>query len=1151
MVGDNFSNHTYIPMHNKTFFRLDLFLMYVFCLSFLLIENVDAQKIEYKFKQFTTKDGLSSNRVWDIYRDSKEYLWICTDVGLDRYDSKNVVKYRFDKSVPGSISSNSVRNIYEDRQGNIWLGTDKGLNLYRPETESFTIFTHNPNDSTSLGGNYINSLVEGHDGALWVVTEGNCLNQWLPKAQSFKRFRFEYDDQNILAPSINITDVDSKGNIWITSYKRGLIKFDPSDQIFTRYDDEHVDFGYPSYKGIYIDVQDNIWIGSDGNGFYSFDIGSNKFEKFETNSEGTGVNQNIILDMVDESDRYLLLAVDQGGINRFDKITRRFEYIMYNDQENTTGLNNNGIWCLHKDREGILWIGTSGGGVNFYNPKETKFELFQNEKNNKNSLSYNFTGCFFEDHLGNIWIGTDGGGINILDPRTKEFRILQHDPDDPNSVSGDVIRCIQEDKNHNMWVATWDAGLNKYDSKTGKFQRFMPDRNDEKSISGRSVWNMAIDEHGNLWLSIYNVGIDIFDVETETVIKKYRIDSKDSTALSSNDVTFIYRDDQNKIWLTTENGLNLYIPENESFKFYNQFPDNKLNAFLKDSKGNYWVGTSHEGLIQFGFMGEIERIYHAKNGLSDNNIKAIEEDKKGFLWVSTNHGLNKLDLEKEEITTYDVSDGLQGDQFFQQSFMKARSGKLYFGGYNGFNAFNPDSLLSNNFIPPVYITDFKLFNRSVPIGITNSPLQSSIHTIETLELSWEHSVFSFDFVAINYTNPEKNQYKYKLQGFEDEWNFTDADRSYTTYTNLDPGEYIFRVKASNNDGVWNDVGVSLPVIINPPFWDTFWFKAILIVFLVFLGYLIFYLRMSQLKKVNVLLEGKVTERTAQLNNLIGELKENKDELESTNEELLSTMEELTDQKKHVDLANRQLEKTHEELRTINEQLDSRVQERTSKLLKVNQELDKIVYSASHDLSAPLKSILGLINLSKIENKNVSLDANFNHMERSVRRMENVILRLTQLSTNLENKVRKRKVLFDNLVSEVICSLNFSIVEGRDNIIRNYDRGIKIIADGMRLKIVLENLISNALKYKKSDAKVFITISEIDDSYKIDIMDEGIGISKDKMKNIFHMFYRGTEQSEGAGLGLYITKEILDKLKGKISVESKEDEYTVFTVLLPK
>jgi signal transduction histidine kinase/ligand-binding sensor domain-containing protein len=1131
--------------------RITNHLLHVYCLCFILVNYTYAQKIEYKFDQLTVKDGLSSDRIWDVYRDSKDFLWICTDVGLDKFDSKNVEKYRFDKSDSGSISSNSVRTIYEDRNGNIWLGSDKGLNLYHPETESFTKYKNKSDDSTSLNGDYINSVIEDLPGNLWVVTDGNCLNKWSPSKESFKRHRFEFEDQNIFAPSVNITALDSKGNIWISSFRRGLIKFDPRTELITKYDDQSIDFGYPCYKGIYIDNKDKIWIGSDGNGLFSFDINTSTFKKFETNSDGTGVNHNIILDLIDESDRYLLLAVDQGGINRFDKDAQRFEYIMYNDQQNMTGLNNNGIWCFHKDGERILWVGTSGGGINYYNPKALKFQLYQNETNIKNSLSYNFTGCFFEDHLGEVWIGTDGGGINILQPETKDFKILRHDPKNPKSVSGDVIRCILEDKNHNMWIATWDAGLNKYDRKTGLFQRFMPDNADETSISGRSVWNMAMDEKGRLWLSIYNVGVDVFDVDKEAVVKKFRIDPKDQSALSNNDVTFIYSDDQNNMWLTTENGLNRYDPSEDSFMVFNDFPDNKLNAFLKDSKGNYWVGSSHEGLIQFEITGEIVKIYHTKNGLSDNNIKAIVEDQKGFLWISTNQGLNRLNPENGHINTYGTSDGLQGDQFFQQSFLKARSGELYFGGYNGFNSFHPDSLLINNFIPPVYITDFKLFNKSVPIGVKDSPLQFSIGTVNQLELSWKHSVFSFDFVAINYTNPKKNQYKYMLQGFEDEWNYTDASRSYTTYTNLDQGEYIFKVKASNNDGVWNEKGVSLRIVITPPYWNTIWFKAILFSLLAFITYLIFYLRTHQLRQMNFVLEEKVNERTAQLNSLVHELKENKDELESTNEELISTMEELSIQKKHVDLVNLQLEKTHEELRTINEHLDLRVRERTSKLLKVNQDLDKIVYSASHDLSAPLKSILGLIYLSKIENRSLSLEENLDHMEKSVRRLENVILRLTQLSKNLENKVKKRKILFDILVEEVIHDLNFSIVEGRDVIVRDYCSDAIIVTDVMRLKIVLNNLISNALKYKKIKAQISISFSKNDNRYQIQVRDEGIGISKDTMKKIFNMFYRGTEQSEGAGLGLYIIKEVLDKLSGQISVDSKEEIYTVFTVILPK
>ncbi len=1116
----------------------------------IFIGSLKAQKTDFKFEQLTINEGLSSNRVWCIYRDREEFLWICTDVGLDRYDSKNVISYRYNEDDSTSISSNSVRYIFEDQNGTLWFGTNKGLNLYNRKFNNFKRFSHVPGDSSSLNGNFVNSIIEDYSGVVWVLTNGNCLNEWHPETQSFQRYIFSDDNPNVYAPHLNMMALDSDGNIWLAKYKNGLVRFDPGAKKFTELKDPDIDFGHPVFKGLFIDKNDKIWIGSDGNGFFSFDIRTRVFRKYPVSTDGKGVNQSIILDIFEENSRYLLLAVDQGGINRFDKIKEEFEYLKFSEDQNTTGLNNNGIWCFHKDKEGILWVGTSGGGVNYYNPKKSKFKLFRKEENNRNSLSYNFTGCFFEDHLGHIWIGTDGGGLNVYDPENQTFKVFKHDPSNPKSISGNVIRSIAEDKNHNLWIGTWDTGLNCYERETGLFHRYFPDSNDPTSISGRTIWNLRIDHNGLLWMSVYNIGIDVFHIE-KGVIKKFSLDDKAENSLSSNAISFIYEDDQYNIWCSTEDGLNLYDPVNDSFIVYRDFPDNNLNIFFKDSKGRYWVGTSEAGIIQFDLTGEIKKIYDTGKGLPNNNVKAITEDNSGNLWISTNKGLAQFNPEKEVFINYDRSDGLQGDQFFLQSFLKTKKGELYFGGFDGFNSFYPDSLTKNEFIPPVYINDFRLFNRSLSYADKDSPLKYTIKETREIKMSWQNSVISFDFIAINYTYPEKNEYKYILKGFESSWNFTDASRTYVTYTNLDPGEYHFKVVASNNDGVWNEEGTSLKLIITPPFWKIWWFKVTATVCMLLMVYLAYLFRTSQLRKTNMILERKVNLRTDQLKRFISELQENKDELEATNEELVSTMDELSEQKQYVEEINIKLKKAHDELCKINEQLDERVKDRTYKLSKVNKELDRLVYSASHDLIAPLKSLLGLIHITKIEITDGPVVKNVEHMEKSVKKLERVITSLGHFALNMDQNINIEDIRFGHIVDEVICGLGEDYNLDKVTIIRNYSSDDFIETDVGRLKIVLKNLILNAIQFNRDRALIEIKFVEKRRSYQIEVKDNGIGIERKNFDKIFLMFYRGTELSQGSGMGLYIVKEILEKLKGRIYVDSEPNQYSRFKIRLPK
>jgi PAS domain S-box-containing protein len=752
-----------------------------------------------------------------------------TDVGLDKYDSYKVIKFRFDEKQPGTISSNNVRCIFEDREKKLWIGTADGLNLYDPMKGSFKIFKNNPADKNSINDNLITGILEDKKGNLWFASGGNCLNKWVPQSQNFINYLFEDKKNDLTLRPARMIANDSKGFIWIITIGRGIIRFDPETGIFTKYDDPSIDFGTNCYKSLFVDDQDKIWITSDGNGFFSYDPAANKFEKFGAKGDGKGTNLNMLLDVIGEDDRYLLLAVDQGGINRFNKVSKTFEYIMY-DETNDEGLNSNGIWCFHKDREGILWIGTSGGGINYYNPKKENFKLFKHSNNNPHSLSFNFTGCFYEDHQGMIWVGTDGGGVNIYNPKTSNFIIYKHDPSDPYSISGNVIRSIAEDKDHDIWIATWGAGLNRYDRKTGRFFRYMPEKNNSSSISGNTIWNLRIDQNDIVWLCIYNVGVDLFD-KRKGVIKRYRANADNPRTISSKTNSLIYKDSEKNMWICTGDGLNRYEGKTDSFKIYN-FPDNVVLSFCKDKDGNWWVGTDTKGVYFCKPDGTIVNSYNTTNGLPNNSIKAIIEDNHGDLWFSTNGGISRFDRKTQKFRNYSKEDGLQGNQFFAQSFLKTRKGEIYFGGFDGFNSFYPDSLEDNELVPPVYITDFQISNKPVVYGVPGSQFQTHISGGKEITLLWNQSVFSFEFAAINFNHPEKNQYAYMMEGFEKEWNYTNASRRYVTYTNLDPGDYTFKVKASNNDGVWNEKGTSLKIIILPPWWQTLWFRFILLAVLV-------------------------------------------------------------------------------------------------------------------------------------------------------------------------------------------------------------------------------------------------------------------------------------------------------------------------------
>ncbi len=1010
-----------------------------------------------------------------------------TDVGLDKYDSYQVKKYRHLDRVSGTITSDITTCIYEDRNKNLWIGTYDGLNLYDPLHDNFKVFKYNSSAPESINSNLITGIVEDKNGKLWVVTDGSCLNLWEPGTGSFIRYPFATPMHGLSVRPSRMAAVDSHGYIWIGSLNAGVTRFDPTTGQFKKIDDPSPGYDTYSYKSLYIDKQDKIWIATDGIGFFSYDPQSGEFEHFNLKGDGTGTNLNFVLDIIPENDRFLLLAVDQGGINRFDKVSKKFEYIMNNNSVDGS-LNNNGVWCFHRDKEGVLWIGTSGGGINYLSPVKERFKLFTHNSLNTRSLSYNFTINFFEDHQGVIWIGTDGGGVNVYDPETGFFKTYKNDPSDKYSISGNVIRGIAEDKDNNMWIGTWGAGLNKYDRKTGKFIRYTHDNKNSSSISDKTIWNLFIDHNNILWISIYNIGIDLFDVK-KGVFQRFRSNPEIPGSLSGKNSWFFFEDSGNKMWICTQNGLDLFDRSTDTFKVMH-FPDDDIGAFFKDKKGYIWVGSNTKGLFMCNEDGTILKTYDMTNVLPNNRIHAITQDYMGNIWISTNLGISRLNPEIQSIRNYSEEDGLQGDQFYQQSFLKTRSGELYFGGYSGFSSFNPDNLKDNNIIPPVYITEFQIFNK--PVDYNSSQFPIHISEAKEIKLKWDQSVFSFSFAAINYNHPKKNQYAYIMDGFEKDWNHTDAYRRYVTYTNLDPGEYTFKVKASNNDGVWNETGASLKIIILPPWWQTWWFRIAMIAAIIFIVTSFLFSRINQLKNQKLLLEKSVSIKTAELK-----------ELNASKDKFFSIIAH--------DLKN--------PFNTI---------------IGFSEILKEAALSKDTDVVYQYATI---INDSSLQ---------------TYRLLENLL----EWATSQRGKVPFVPVHLNlkDLINEEFLLLG-DLAGGKKIELKSYlYEDLMIKADINMLRTILRNLISNAIKFTRRNGNIIVNAVVYKNILEISVSDNGIGMSADLMGKLFridaNLSTRGTDDENGTGLGLFLCKEFVEKHGGKIWAESEQGKGSTFKFIIP-
>lgn len=1082
-------------------------------LYFLWTMVLSAQKSNMDFHYLTDDDGLSQNRVRCILRDSRENMWFGTYDGLNKYNSSQIIIYRNQTKNPKTISNNLITAIHEDFEKNIWVATVDGLNLYVPADGSFALFKNNPSDSTSLSGNYVNCIYSDKQQNVWFGVENGKegLNKWNPRTKTFTRYQITCSKNKNLANAVTSIVQDKNGNIWVASWDNAIFRFEPDKSKFTPYKDTSLSL--VTIKRLFIDNDNIIWVATTGDGLFSFDPASNKFTKYNSLGDRKGTNGKIINCIIQEDKDNLLITLDQGGINRYNKRTNIFEYITYKPNY-PGGLNNNGILYLYKDKEGILWVGTSGGGVNIYNPKSEKFKLFRNIPGEPNSLVYNVVGSIYEDSKDMLWIATDGG-LSVYNPKTQLFKNYKNDKNNPSGIPCDVIRHVVEDKYHNYWIATWDCGLIKLDHKINRFTHYLPGYDKSFDISGERVWNSVVDHNGIIWLCTSEFGIDWLDPD-KGIIKRFRPNPALKGALSHKYINFLYEDSRFNMWLCTDDGLDLFDSIANSFKKYRGFPSNIARSFVEDKEGNYWLGTFDKGLTRFKINGDILKIYDISNGLPSNLINGILEDGNSNIWVSTGEGISRINYKTGKIRNYTASDGLQGRQFFVHSCLKTRSGEMYFGGFNGLNSFFPDSLKDNNYVPPVYINEFLIFNKPVTVGGPNSPLQNVIEQTKEIVLSWKQSVFSFGFVAINYTHPENNLYAYKMEGFDKDWNYTGSNRRLATYTNLDPGTYIFHVKASNNDGVWNEQGASLKITITPPWWGTWWFRSIFVVVLLTLTFAIHYLRVMNIKKYNLKLRQQVAERTW--------------ELDAANEELRATNEELAS--------------ANENLQTVNTKLET-----------ANKELEAFSYSVSHDLRSPLRSIDGFSQILLEDYQDKVDEQGKNYLQRirlGTQRMAQLIDDMLNLSRISRSEMNIQQVNLSNIVQKLANELCETQPERRVGFI--IQKGIIVRGDIQLLSIVVDNLVRNAWKYtsKHQIARIEFGVMHKENGVVCFIRDDGAGFDMNYAQKLFGTFQRLHSEAEfpGTGIGLATVQRIIHRHGGKIWAEGEVEKGATFYFTMP-
>jgi signal transduction histidine kinase/ligand-binding sensor domain-containing protein/DNA-binding response OmpR family regulator len=1048
----------------------------VFLLLSALFSATTLQGVNLRFKHYMVEDGLSSNTVRCVLQDKNGFIWIGTEGGLNRFDGVNFRNFLNIAGDTTSLGNNYVYTMLEDSRANLWIGTDHGVSIFNPKTEKFHAFRAKTANGVYLNGN-VQQITVDADSNLWFGTQGqgvyrfnpskNHLEQFAPNGENLKNNSFTY-----------YVYADKNGRIWVSSNQRGVPVryFDGVTRRFVvppffEYLRSQRDM---SIHRLIEDSAQRFWLGTWEDGICSMANSTGSYRSILSSRNGGGILH--VHSMLEYAPGQLMVGTDDG-LACID--TQTGNYDLYRGKENDEkGLSDKFVYPVYKDREGGIWIGTYYGGLNYVLPNSNFFEHYQHS-DYANSVGGNVIGKFCPDPQGNLWIATDDGGLSYMDTETGRFTNYRPEKG-RNSLSYHNVHALCLDGNK-LWVGTYSGGLNQMDLRTKTFKKYSLEAGNTESLSSSSIYSVFKDRSGVLWVGT-TMGIDVYVPSKDNF---HRVRPINASTID------IRQDARGIVWFATwGDGLYRFDPKKRSWKHYTNnvddagsLTDNQVNCLSIDEHNQMWVGTGN-GLCRYDAAKDA--FVQVPLKLKSRLICDILSD-RGFLWITTTNGLIRLNPSDNTFKTFTKSDGLQSDQFNLKSAVKLRNGKIFVGTANGFNSFYPDNLKENTSVPQVVITNIQILNENVPIG-EGSLLKESVTSTKKIKLSWRQNIISIEFAALSFAAPLKNQYAYKLEGFDNDWVYVGNDRK-ATYTNLPAGSYVFRVKASNNDGLWNEDGTSLKIIVRPPFW----FSTLFILIYILLAawglyklYLWFQHRNErrheeELQHIYAQKEKEIYDAKINFFTFVAhEIRTPVSLIVGPLERILHSKEGLSPNfAEHLNIVDRNAKRL---------------------VFLVNQ----------------------LLDFRKVEQKAMSM--HFNH------------LNLSDLLTGVLDG-------FSPILGEK--ELHFS----REGI----EPDVFATVDSDAFVKIATNLLSNATKYAFDRVEVSLTVSPEDKDYiQLTVRDDGPGIPAEEQEHIFKPFYQVSGNSQpGTGIGLSLLKLLVDAHHGYVRLSSTPGSGTVFTVILPK
>jgi signal transduction histidine kinase/ligand-binding sensor domain-containing protein len=1067
----------------------------ILLIHFLLLTSMSgayAQQRRLQFTYLTPDDGLSSSIASCIIQDHKGFIWIGTPDGLNRYDGFNFVVYRNKPADSASLADNVVKTLFEDHNKNLFIGTENGLCLYDRNSDRFRNYMLE--NSSPLKGIFCSVLKIAEDsvGNLWLATNTGLI--YFDRLKS-KIVQFTHDPDNPESLSNNNVEAvlfDKNGSLWVTT-RRGLNLYLPDKgtfKHFTKTDDNTKDLSGTIFLNIVEDREGNLWFGST-EGLYCL----------KNNPEAKA--QNLIHYQHDDQDKFSLsinqvtslfvddmgnlwIGTENGGINLFNRENQKFWRYLKDDYD-PQSLNNESIEAIYQDKTGNLWFGTYTGGLNIAMKNRDAIIKYQNLPGAPLSLSHNTVMGFYEDQQGRIWVGTDGGGLNLFDMKISRFSRFNMDN---SRLSSNSVLCILGDSNDRMWLGTWAGGLVSFDIKTKLFTSFTTQNS---GIQDDNIYAIAKGDDNDLWLGSFEHGLIHYQIRE----KKFTEYTPENSGLINEMVVKIANYSRGRLLIGSTECLQIFSPGDARFITYMSDPDNvsslsypRVTDILVENDSCVWIGTP-DGLNRFNPNTGTFKRYYEKDGLPNNFIKGLVLDKSGALWVTTNRGICRFDYIRGKFKNFTKGDGFQSNEFSDRSILKLKSGALLMGGTKGFNLVYPEKISENKRIPDVLITDLKIFNKSVKPVDENSPLKQNITETKTLTLRHEFSVLTFYFAVMDFSAPGKNQYAYMMENFDKEWIYS-GNKGEATYTNLNPGEYVFRVKGSNNDGLWNETGTSIRIIILPPWWARWWFRLIIVSAIILIFVTVFISRVRILKNQKLLLEKSVAIKTTELF-----------ELNASKDKFFSII-------------------AHDLRNPFNN------------IIGFSELLIEDIKSGDHSRN---EKYAGMINISAVQ---------------TLRLLENLL----EWANSQTGKIpfKPQPIKLGELLNEEFSMLNDLAVRKKIELKSSLTDNLMIMADKNMVLTILRNLISNAIKFTHKNGKVEVSARIKNKNAEISVSDNGIGMTKDTIAKIFRidttLSTRGTENEKGTGLGLFLCKEFIEKHGGKIWVESESGKGSIFKFLLP-